>query len=169
MMQLIVLLAFLMLAAFFKGRLDAVADEDIKDAEWVNKYDFTKPSKTKHWWYFGLYTPKFPERFPFSATALVFLTDRWHFNQFMVLKCFQGAIAFLIAGNVFTWFLLTFVIFPFINGFVFELTYEDYRKKLRKKYKQSPSAPQDNEPQGDEPQQEQITSIPEKQIEDELH
>ena len=169
MMQLIVLLAFLMLAAFFKGRLDAVADEDIKDAEWVNKYDFTKPGKTKHWWYFGLYKPKFPERFPFSTTALVFLTDRWHFNQFMVLKCFQGAIAFLIAGNIFTWFLLTFVIFPFINGFVFELTYEDYRKKLRKKYKQSPSAPQDNEPQGDEPQQEQITSIPEKQIEDELH
>ena len=46
MMQLIVLLAFLMLAAFFKGRLDAVADEDIKDAEWVNKYDFTKPGET---------------------------------------------------------------------------------------------------------------------------
>jgi hypothetical protein len=164
MMQLIVLLAFLMLAAFFKGRLDAVADEDIKDAEWVNKYDFTKSGETKHWWYFGLYTPKFPEKFPFSATALVFLTDRWHFNQFMVLKCFQGAIAFLIAGNVFTWFLLTFVIFPFINGTIFELTYENYRKKLRKKYKQSPPAPQ-----GDEPQQEQITSIPEKQIEDELH
>jgi hypothetical protein len=164
MMQLIVLLAFLMLAAFFKGRLDAVADEDIKDAEWVNKYDFTKSGETKHWWYFGLYKPKFPERFPFSTTALVFLTDRWHFNQFMVLKCFQGAIAFLIAGNVFTWFLLTFVIFPFINGTIFELTYENYRKKLRKKYKQSSPTPQ-----GDEPQQEQITSIPEKQIEDELH
>jgi len=80
MMQLIVLLAFLMLAAFFKGRLDAVADEDIKDAEWVNKYDFTKSGETKHWWYFGLYKPKFPERFPFSTTALVFLTDRWDFN-----------------------------------------------------------------------------------------
>jgi hypothetical protein len=161
MLQLIVLLILLVLAAFFKGRLDAIADEEVKNLEWDKKYDLTKPGNTKHWWYFGLYKPKFPERFPFSATALVFLTDKWHFNQFLMLKCFQGAIAFLIAGNIFTWFLLTFAIFPFINGVVFELTYEDYRKKLRKKYKYSP--------QGDEPQQEQITSIPEKQIEDEIH
>jgi hypothetical protein len=160
-LQLIILVILLVLAAFFKGRLDAIADEEVKNLEWDKKYDFTKPGNTKHWWYFGLYKPKFPERFPFSATALVFLTDKWHLNQFLMLKCFQGAIAFLIAGNIFTWFLLTFVIFPFINGLVFELTYEDYRKKLRKKYKYFP--------QGDEPQQEQITSIPEKQIEDEIH
>lgn len=160
-MQLFILLVLLILAAFFKGRLDAIADEEIKNLEWSNKYDFTKPGETKHWWYFGLYKPKFPERFPFSATALVFLTDKWHFNQFLMLKCFQGAISFLIAGNIFTWFLLTFVVLPIINGIMFELTYENYRKKLRKKYKHSP--------QGDEPQQEQITSIPEKQIEDEIH
>lgn len=163
-MEIILLVTLLALAGFFKGRLDAIADEDIKDIEWNKKYDFTKSGETKHWWYFGLYKPKFPEKFPFSATALVFLTDRWHFNQFMVLKCFQGAIALIISANVFTWFILTFGIFPIINGIPFEISYERYRKKLRKQYKLKASPTQ-----GDEPQQEQITSIPEKQIEDELH
>ena len=163
-MEIILLVILLALAGFFKGRLDAIADEDIKDIEWNKKYDFTKSGETKHWWYFGLYTPKFPEKFPFSATALVFLTDRWHFNQFMVLKCFQGAIALIISANVFTWFILTFGIFPIINGIPFEISYERYRKKLRKQYKLKASPTQ-----GDEPQQEQITSIPEKQITDELH
>jgi hypothetical protein len=164
-LQIIILITLLIAAGFFKGRLDAIADEEIKNLEWDKKYDLTKPGETKHWWYFGLYTPKFPEKFPFSATALVFLTDRWHFNQFMMLKCFQGAIAFLITGDIFTWFLLTFIILPSINGIIFEMTYENYRKKLRKKYKQK----LDYTSQGDEPQQEQITSIPEKQIEDEIH
>jgi hypothetical protein len=164
----------LMLAAFFKGRLDAIADEDIKGFEWEKKYDLTR-SKRNHWWYFGWYKPAHPERFPFSSTALVFLTDKWHFNQFMMLKCYQGLIAFFISGNLFTWFLFTFIIFPFINGLIFEMTYNPYRKKLRKRYynTQTPSyntkSKWEWEPEGDEPQQEQITSVPEKQIEDELH
>lgn len=163
-MEIILLVTLLALAGFFKGRLDAVADEEIKDLEWNKKYDFTKSGETKHWWYFGLYTPKFPEKFPFSTTALVFLTDKWHFNQFMMLKCFQGAIAFIISANILTWFILTFGILPIINGIPFEISYERYRKKLRKQYRVKSSFPQ-----GDEPQQEQITSIPEKQIEDELY
>ena len=162
--DLIILGVLLVLAGFFKGRLDAIADEEVKSLEWDKKYDFTKPGNTKHWWYFGLYKPKFPEKFPFSTTALVFLTDKWHFNQFLMLKCFQGAIAFLIAGNIFTWLLLTFGVLPLINGVPFEISYERYRKKLRKQYKTKSSFPQ-----GDEPQQEQITSVPEKQIEDEIH
>jgi hypothetical protein len=164
MIDLIILGVLLVLAGFFKGRLDAIADEEVKDLEWDKKYDFTKSGDVKQWWYFGLYKPKFPEKFPFSTTALVFLTDKWHFNQFLMLKCFQGAIAFLIAGNIFTWLLLTFGVLPLINGISFETSYEKYRKKLRKQYKTKSYFPQ-----GDEPQQEQITSVPEKQIEDEIH
>jgi len=163
-MEITLLVILLISAGFFKGRLDAVADEGIKGLEWDKKYDFTKSGDIKHWWYFGLYTPKFPEKFPFSTTALVFLTDKWHFNQFMMLKCFQGAIALIISANIFTWFILTFGILPIINGVPFEISYERYRKKLRKQHK-----PTSSFPQGDEPQQEQITSIPEKQIEDEIH
>lgn len=164
-LQLMIIVILLVLAGFFKGRLDAIADENVKNLEWEKKYDFTKPGETKHWWYFGFYKPKFPEKFPFSSTALVFLTDKWHFNQFMMLKCYQGIIAFLISGNIFTWFLLTFGILPFINGIIFEMTYENYRRKLKKQHEQK----LDHTSQGDEPQQEQITSIPEKQIEDEIY
>ena len=163
MIYLITVGLLFMLAGFFKGRMDAIADEGIKGFEWEKKYDLTRSEKN-HWWSFGSYTPSHPERFPLSSTALVFLTDKWHFNQFMMLKCFQGAIALLISGNIFTWFILTFGVLPIITGGVFELTYQPYRKILRKQYYNK-----DYAPQGDEPQQEQITSIPEKQIEDEIH
>ena len=48
---------FMSLAGHFKGRLDALVDEEIKDLEWDKKYDLTKSGETKHWWYLGLYTP----------------------------------------------------------------------------------------------------------------
>jgi len=37
--------------------------------------------------------PNQGERFPGSSTALVFLTDAWHLLQFIMLTCFQLAIA----------------------------------------------------------------------------
>jgi hypothetical protein len=58
-----------------------------------------------------------------------------------------------------------FIVFPIIVGIVFEPSYQRYRKKLKEQFK----AKLTHTPQGDEPQQEQITSIPEKQITDELH
>ena len=33
---------FIALAGHFKGRLDAIVDEEVKNLEWHNKYDFTK-------------------------------------------------------------------------------------------------------------------------------
>ena len=158
---------FLALFGHFKGRLDATADENIKELEWSNKYDFTKSGETKHWWYLGLHTPKFPEKFPFSSTALVFLTDKWHMYQFLMLRCFYMSLSLTISGNIFTFILLTFVIFPILVGVFFEPSYQGYRKKLREKYYKNSQFPYT--PQGDEPQQEQITSVPEKQIEDEIH
>jgi hypothetical protein len=46
----ILTIVLIMIAGHFKGRLDAIADDDIKGAEWFKKYDFTKPGDTKHWW-----------------------------------------------------------------------------------------------------------------------
>jgi len=152
------------LAGYFKGKLDAIVDEEVKELEWGNKYDFTKSGDTKHWWYLGLYTPKFPEKFPFSTTILVFLTDKWHRTQFYMLRSFYLALAIGISGNLFTTIVFAFVIFPILVGIPFELTYSNYRKTLREKYRTKSSFPQ-----GDKPQQEQVTSIPEKQITDELH
>lgn len=159
---MIIIVILLILAGLFKGHMDAVADEGIKGVDWVNKYDFTKPGNTKHWWYLGLYKPKYPERFPFSTTALVFLTDKWHLSQFLMLRCFYLAIALLISANVFTALILSFVIFPVILGLFFEISYS----KFRKKYKlHNTSIVLGDEPY-DNPQ---VTSVPEKQIEDETN
>jgi len=119
----------IMIAGHFKGRLDAIADDDIKGAEWFKKYDFTKPSETKHWWYFGLYKPKFPEKFPFSTTILVCLTDQWHLVQFIMLRAFYLAIALHMWPTVYGLILLPFVIFPIILGVFFEASYHDSRKR----------------------------------------
>jgi len=130
--NIIIIIALLASAGHCKGRLDAIADEGIKGVDWHNKYDYTKPSTTKHWWYLGLYKPKFPEKFPFSTTVLVFLTDRWHRWQFFFLSCFYLAISLPISGNLFTLIILSFIVFPIIVGVFFEPSYQNYREKLFK-------------------------------------
>lgn len=69
------------------------------DTSWRNKWKlddfFEEPisvsritSKRHHWWYLGLHTPKYVERFPFSSTLLVFLTDGWHLLKTWMILCF---------------------------------------------------------------------------------
>ena len=120
-----------MAAGFSKGRMDAIADEGVKGIDWRNKYDISK-TYFNHWWYLGLYKPKYSEKFPFSSTALVFLTDRWHRWQFYMLRCFYLAIALPISANILTLLLLSFVIMPIIVGLFFEGSYSNARKTYRK-------------------------------------
>ena len=157
---LLVIMILLLLAGHFKGKMDAVADEGIKNLDWSKKYNFTK-LRGKPWWYFGLYEPKFPERFPFSTTILVFLTDRWHRNQFFMLRCFYLIMAILISSNLLIILLNAFVIMPVLVGIAFEVSYADHRDYIsnRKRHYRDVT--------GDEPNDNsQVTSIPEKQITD---
>ena len=128
----ILVIALLALAGHFKGKMDAIADEGIKGLDWANKYDLTKPGNTKHWWYLGLYAPRFPEKFPFSATALVFLTDKWHRNQFIMLHSFYLALALLWSSQLSMILILTFIVFPAMVGVFFETSYDDARHKYNK-------------------------------------
>jgi hypothetical protein len=132
MTTLIILIALLYLAGMAKAFSDAVTDENVKNAEWQRKYDFTKPVG-REWWYFGLYKPTNAEKFPFSTTILVFLTDRWHLSQFLMLRCFYTMIAISLFSNI--WMILVFVliIFPVITGMGFESTYQEFRKYIRNK------------------------------------
>jgi hypothetical protein len=132
MTTLIMLIALLYLAGMAKAFSDAVTDENVKNAEWQRKYDFTKPVG-REWWYFGLYKPNNAEKFPFSTTILVFLTDRWHLSQFLMLRCFYTMIAIGLFSNI--WMILVFVliIFPVITGMGFESTYQTFRKYIRNK------------------------------------
>jgi len=131
MIYMVLLIVFLLiLAGCFKGKSDALTDTDIKKQEWKNKYNLSK-FRDKHWWYFKLYTPKLPEKFPFSSTILVFLTDRWHLAQLIMLRCFYLIISILISANIITMLILTFIIFPIIVGVSFEVSYSFYLKKYK--------------------------------------
>ena len=62
---------------------------------WINKYNESKLACNKApWYYLGLYKPRYTERFPFSTTFLVFITDGWHFVKALSLFCLFGAIVF---------------------------------------------------------------------------
>lgn len=130
-LNIIILVALLAAAGHCKGRMDAIADEGVKSIDWRNKYDINK-TYFNHWWYLGLYKPKYAEKFPFSSTILVFLTDRWHKWQFYMLRCFYMAIVLPISANTFTFLLLSFVIMPIIVGLFFEVSYNRARKTYRK-------------------------------------
>lgn len=158
MITALLVAVLLAVAGYFKGKMDAYTDEDIKKLDWHLKYDFTKPSTTKHWWYFGLYTPTYPEKFPFSTTALVFLTDRWHRAQFFMLKSFYLAISLYMSNSWAVILFSTLVFMPVIVGVFFENSYNKTRRKLNNKpAKLSGDEPNDNP---------QVTSVPEKQISD---
>lgn len=118
--------AFLGIAGIFKGIMDAISDSGLKSSEWKNKYDFSK--ETNHWWYFGLHTPKYSEKFPFSTTVLVFLTDKWHLAQMAMLRFIYLAISILMSQSLGYTILLSFVIFPVVLGVPFQITYNIKRK-----------------------------------------
>lgn len=130
MITLILLL--IVAAGIFKGRMDALADEELKTIDWHRKYDFSRESRC-HWWYLGIINPRFPEKFPFSSTLLVFLTDRWHMNQFFMQRCLFLAIGLLITPKIILSIFVAFVLFPIIMGVPFESVYTWYRKQLKAK------------------------------------
>ena len=159
MITILLVAVLLAVAGHFKGRMDAYADEGVKGSDWHKKYNLRASSTINHWWYFGFYTPTFPEKFPFSSTMLVFLTDRWHRAQFFMLKSFYLAINLCMTNSWTIIVLNVFVLMPIIVGVFFEASYDEMREKLHKK--------EDTPLTGDEPNDsQQITSVPEKQIED---
>lgn len=66
-----------------EATMDNIAHGKIKwFGDWTSKYK--KPFvKGSHWYYFGLYKPRYKERFPFSTSILVCLTDGWHLMKFI--------------------------------------------------------------------------------------
>jgi len=66
------------------------------NTSWINKYKFVDGDiiiDGKHkWYYFGLFKPDYVEKFPYSTTALVFITDAWHLFQMVWLAIMVLAI-----------------------------------------------------------------------------
>ena len=62
------------------------------EESWQNKWaqPFPQPYEPK-WYYFG-FPPPYKERFPYSSTIFVFLTDAWHLAKALMLACIMGGI-----------------------------------------------------------------------------
>ncbi len=126
-----------------KAFMDAIAENIFptewkywwfKDASWENKWKLDKyglleiAEKGDNWWYLGIIKPKYKERFPLSSTWLVFLTDGWHFFQFLFLKCI--VLVVLLFEHITNIWYLDFFIIVGSMGIPFELTHS-YLKKLK--------------------------------------
>ncbi len=77
-----------------------------KTQSWQYKYAVPLQPNPKHWYYFGIIKPGYKEKFPFSSTVLVALTDGWHLFQFIFLNTIIIALSLNITGH---WFLLSFL------------------------------------------------------------
>lgn len=97
------LLGFSALAAAKQDKIAHGKSEYDPDVIWKNKWkcldSFPMDRHTNHWWYFGLYKPDYQERFPFSSTILVWMTDSWHFAQAVSYTSWQLALAINLDGE----------------------------------------------------------------------
>ena len=96
-----VLKAFQDKGMFYNGKCNP-------EKTWENKYKIPLSKNKKHWWYLGLYNPKYDEKFAYSTTLLVSLTDCWH-----RLETIRNILPFVILSIFVKWYLIFFYI-PFI-------------------------------------------------------
>lgn len=80
-------IAFLFLCGALKALADLQEESGMKEVSWLNKWELRKGfpvyNAVRPWYYLWLYRPRFIERFPYSSTWLVWLTDKWHlYNAF---------------------------------------------------------------------------------------
>lgn len=95
-------LILITIAAIFKAIMDKSAINHFskvwwnKSQSWTAKWAVGLPIQERKLWYYGwIYTPKYKERFIYSSTILVFLTDGWHFSQFLFLTfLFSGIVMY---------------------------------------------------------------------------
>jgi hypothetical protein len=80
------------------------------------------------WYYFGLYKPRYKEKFPYSTTFLVWATDAWHLAKALMIGCIGLAIGF--HSPVVNWFVDALVMVTMF-GVMFTYFY-DYILKSKK-------------------------------------
>lgn len=118
-----------------------------KSVSWTNKWEVYTIGNTKtrtpikqfnnSFWYLWLYPTNYKERFPYSSTLLVPLTDFWHLAVFVQLSLMFASIAIASTLNLDTKILLqTFVVLPALRGLGFFVGYT-MLKIIRNKQKQS--------------------------------
>lgn len=61
---------------------------------WKNQWEQPMVPPYNYWYYFGLYTPRYQEHYPYSNTILVFTTDAWHLAKALMILCICLSIVF---------------------------------------------------------------------------
>tara|TARA_R110000868_G_scaffold247696_1_gene504076 strand:- start:118 stop:435 length:318 start_codon:yes stop_codon:yes gene_type:complete len=103
-------IALTFLAAFLKAYMDFLQFSEIDS--WRNK------------WKNG--DKRQGEKFPFSSTILVFLTDRWHFAQSLFLwTIFVLIVTYKVQ---YTWW-IDMIGLRFVFGVTFEMWYRYFRRR----------------------------------------
>lgn len=98
---LLLLLSIVILCVAFsaKAKMDLSGADKFVGKDYTKNSSYTSDNKwslpyekgKRTWYYLWLYKPDYVERFWYSSTALVFLTDYWHKQQFIFLNlCFVG-------------------------------------------------------------------------------
>lgn len=96
---------------------------------WTSKYKIPLkvPKKGSHWWYFKLYKPFYNERFPFSTSILVFLTDGVHLYKWIKYSIMEIYCSFLICNyfNInYLYIILCFIMLKVLRGIGFNIFFQ---------------------------------------------
>lgn len=127
--KIIALVYCLAVIAYSKACADILEERGQKFNTWRNKWKsvntvFGVVHSYKHWWYLGLHTPEFQEKFPFSSTLLVSFTDEWH--RFNSLRHIHIALAVGVFTNS---PLLVALVVLGLHSFFFHVTYYFLKRK----------------------------------------
>jgi hypothetical protein len=90
----VISIILLVIAFKSKALMDLSGADKFKGEDYNKNRSYTSDNKwllpytpgIRSIWYLWLYKPKYREAFPYSSTALVFLTDYWHKMQFYFLN-----------------------------------------------------------------------------------
>jgi len=62
------------------------------EVSWQNKWAQPFPQPYEPKWYYFCWPPPYKERFPYSSTIFVWMTDAWHLSKSLMLACIMGAV-----------------------------------------------------------------------------
>jgi hypothetical protein len=100
------------------------------EISWKNKWAQPYPQPTENKWYYFGFPPPYKERFPYSSTIFVFLTDAWHlFKFFMLTFIFLGVVLYTPIVSKFADFFIYYIAYTFTFTMFYDyvLVRKEYR------------------------------------------
>lgn len=127
MVTLIIIAILSMIAGTSKAISDRIALGKWLQVKWIGQGSsngkWGAGSAFTGWWYFGLYKPSREERFPYSSTILVWVTDGWHFFNFITYTAYETMAAYLYLGPSYK-IIVGILAIKSIRGILFSLFYD---------------------------------------------